>query len=70
MTTPATPANYFVRESDIAGYHPANHVGTLNKRLIGPEGVIALLQPLQRLLPGKAGARHWVGGAGGPRRSQ
>jgi mannose-6-phosphate isomerase-like protein (cupin superfamily) len=30
---------YFVRESDITGYHPANHAGTLNKRLIGPETV-------------------------------
>jgi len=30
---------YFVRESDITGYHPANHTGTLNKRLIGPETV-------------------------------
>ncbi len=32
-------ARYFVRESDIEGYHPANHVGTLNKRLIGPKTV-------------------------------
>lgn len=32
-------ARYFIRETDIAGYHPANHVGTLNKRLIGPETV-------------------------------
>lgn len=32
-------ARYFIREADIAGYHPANHVGTLNKRLIGPETV-------------------------------
>ena len=30
---------YFVREDDIAGYHPANHTGTLNKRLIGPDTV-------------------------------
>ena len=30
---------YFVREDEIEGYHPANHVGTLNKRLIGPETV-------------------------------
>lgn len=38
-TTTTTLASYFVRESDIAGYHPANHVGTLNKRLVGPETV-------------------------------
>jgi mannose-6-phosphate isomerase-like protein (cupin superfamily) len=37
MTT--STARYFVREADIAGYHPANHTGTLNKRLIGPETV-------------------------------
>lgn len=30
---------WIVRESDVAGYHPANHVGTLNRRLIGPENV-------------------------------
>lgn len=40
MPTPMTAQpRYFVREADIAGYHPANHVGTLNKRLIGPETV-------------------------------
>ncbi|MFH0130892.1 cupin domain-containing protein [Variovorax sp. VaC1] len=39
MTTTATTPRYFVREADIAGYHPANHTGTLNKRLIGPETV-------------------------------
>ena len=37
MTTPAP--RYFIREAEIAGYHPANHTGTLNKRLIGPETV-------------------------------
>ena len=31
--------NYFIREADILGYHPANHIGTVNKRLIGPETV-------------------------------
>ena len=36
-TTTTTTARYFVREDEIAGYHPANHTGTLNKRLIGPE---------------------------------
>ena len=36
--TASTP-RYFVREDEIAGYHPANHTGTLNKRLIGPETV-------------------------------
>jgi len=30
---------YFVREAEVPGYHPANHTGTLNKRLIGPDTV-------------------------------
>ena len=28
---------YMVRQSDIAPYSPANHTGTRNFRLIGPE---------------------------------
>jgi quercetin dioxygenase-like cupin family protein len=31
--------SYFVRADEVQGYHPANHVGTLNKRLIGRETV-------------------------------
>ncbi|MCA3875453.1 MAG: cupin domain-containing protein, partial [Burkholderia sp.] len=34
-----TGKRYFVRLNDIQGYHPANHVGTLNRRLIGPDTV-------------------------------
>lgn len=30
---------YFVRLSEVPGYHPANHVGTLNRRIIGRETV-------------------------------
>lgn len=30
---------YFISTSEIEGYHPANHVGTLNRRLISPETV-------------------------------
>ena len=33
-----TPA-WLVREADVPGYHPANHTGTLNRRLIGPDTV-------------------------------
>lgn len=32
-------SKYFVRAQDVPGYHPANHTGTLNRRLIGPETV-------------------------------
>ncbi len=28
---------YCVRANEVAGYYPANHAGTLNCRLIGPE---------------------------------
>jgi mannose-6-phosphate isomerase-like protein (cupin superfamily) len=30
---------YFVRPEDVTPYHPANHTGTVNRRLIGPENV-------------------------------
>jgi quercetin dioxygenase-like cupin family protein len=30
---------YLVRAADVPAYHPANHTGTLNRRLIGPETV-------------------------------
>jgi uncharacterized RmlC-like cupin family protein len=32
-------SRYVVRERDVTPYHPANHVGTTNRRLIGPETV-------------------------------
>jgi mannose-6-phosphate isomerase-like protein (cupin superfamily) len=31
--------NYFIRHEDVAPYHPANHTGTVNRRLIGSETV-------------------------------
>ena len=30
---------FFVRAADVPTYHPANHSGTTNRRLIGPETV-------------------------------
>ena len=33
------PRNYFVRPEDVPAYSPANHTGTVNRRLIGPETV-------------------------------
>jgi uncharacterized cupin superfamily protein len=30
---------FFVREGDVEAYSPANHTGTVNRRLIGPETV-------------------------------
>lgn len=31
--------NYFVRLDDLTPYSPANHTGTVNRRIIGPETV-------------------------------
>lgn len=39
---------YFVRPEDVPAYSPANHTGTVNRRLIGPETVGA--QHLEVLL--------------------
>jgi quercetin dioxygenase-like cupin family protein len=33
------PSRFFVRGAEVPGYHPANHTGTTNRRLIGPENV-------------------------------
>lgn len=32
-------SRYFVRQEDAPAYHPANHTGTVNRRLIGPQNV-------------------------------
>jgi len=51
---------YFVRAEDVPGYHPANHTGTLNRRLIGPETVGARhLEVLHGTLdPGQGALPH------------
>lgn len=36
---PKPRSRYFVRPEDVAAYHPANHTGTVNRRLIGPDTV-------------------------------
>lgn len=38
MKTPARP-RYFVRPEDVLPYRPANHTGTVNRRLIGADNV-------------------------------
>lgn len=37
--TEASRSRHFVREQDVAPYHPANHTGTVNRRLIGAQNV-------------------------------
>ena len=38
-TESAAKPRYFVRAGEVPGYHPANHVGTVNRRIIGRETV-------------------------------
>ena len=58
--TPTAAARYFVREAEVAGYHPANHTGTLNKRLIGPDTVNArhVEVLVGQIEPGKGALPH------------
>jgi len=35
----ATKSRYFVKAGEVEGYHPANHLGTVNRRVIGTESV-------------------------------
>lgn len=53
-------SRYVVRESDTPAYHPANHTGTLNRRLIGPENVGAknLEVVLGTIEPGRGAFPH------------
>ncbi len=39
MARQDSPGNYFVNQRSVTPYHPANHTGTTNYRLIGPETV-------------------------------
>ena len=36
---PRASSRFLVKEALTPGYHPANHTGTVNRRLIGPENV-------------------------------
>ena len=51
---------YFIRQGEIAGYHPANHTGTLNRRLIGAEtvGAARVEVVLGEIEPGKGALPH------------
>lgn len=39
MARQDSPPNYFVNQQSVTSYQPANHLGTSNYRLIGPETV-------------------------------
>lgn len=39
MTAQKSAPSYFVNQQSVTPYHPANHTGTTNYRLIGPETV-------------------------------
>ena len=32
--------SFFVRAADVPSYHPANHTGTTNKRLVGAKSPV------------------------------
>jgi mannose-6-phosphate isomerase-like protein (cupin superfamily) len=57
--TEARRSRYFVREQDVPPYHPANHTGTVNRRLIGAQNVgarsvevlVGAMEPGQGALP-------------------
>ena len=42
MRKQGSAPNYFVNQQSVTPYHPANHSGTTNYRLIGPETVGAV----------------------------
>jgi len=51
---------YFVRAGEVPGYHPANHTGTLNRRLIGREtvGATRVEMLLGEIEPGQGALPH------------
>ena len=57
---------YFIKESDVTPYSPANHGDTVNRRLIGPETVGA--KQLEVLLGVVGGALDHEGGGALPHR--
>ena len=61
-----TKSRYFIKESDVTPYSPANHGDTVNRRLIGPETVGAQhIEVLLGVIAGKLGA---AGGGALPHR--
>ncbi len=53
-------SRYFVRPGDVPAYHPRNHTGTVNRRLVGRETVGARNVELVHgtLDPGQGAAPH------------
>jgi quercetin dioxygenase-like cupin family protein len=51
---------YFVRAEEVPGYQPANHTGTLNRRLIGREtvGATRVEMLLGEIEPGQGALPH------------
>jgi quercetin dioxygenase-like cupin family protein len=55
----ASARRYFVRPEDVAPYHPANHTGTTNRRLIGNNvGAERLEVVLGTIAPGAGALPH------------
>lgn len=58
MAQPVTRSRYFVREADVPAYSPANHAGTTNRRLVGPETVGARSVEVVLGIAEKGGGAH------------
>jgi mannose-6-phosphate isomerase-like protein (cupin superfamily) len=60
MTSSNVQSRYFIRAGETPGYHPANHTGTLNRRLIGRENVGATQIEMVHgtIEPGKGALPH------------
>ena len=53
------PKRYFVKADSVPGYSPANHSGTLNRRLIGPDIGAARLEVVHGTIePGQGALPH------------
>ena len=55
-----TASRYFVRHDDVPAYHPANHTGTSNRRLIGADNVGARQVEMVHgtIVPGQGALPH------------
>jgi mannose-6-phosphate isomerase-like protein (cupin superfamily) len=60
MPSSDAPTPFVVRSGEVNGYSPANHTGTVNRRLIGPETVGAKQLEVLRgtLAPGNGALPH------------
>lgn len=57
---PVNVENLFIRESEMEGYEPSGHTGTVNRRLVGPEqGSKHLEVVIGTIDPGQGASPHF-----------